>query len=426
MRILQVVHQFLPERVGGTEVYTLGLSKGLIERGHRAAIFHRAPDPPGLEKSAWDGITTYRAGAGPMTAWSVFRANFGNRGLSNALSKAIADFRPDLIHWQHLMGLPLSLVAQAERAGIPSLMTLHDYWIICANAQLLTNYDHSLCTGPRQGGLNCARCAIARAGAPFLWPVAPILLPLFLRRRRLLRRELARISHFISPSRYLQQQAIAWGVDDGLLSHLPNGIDVTGVRPRAPHRDGTVHFAYIGGLAPQKGVHVLIEAFNDLERDATLEIYGDSTQFPDYDRRLRTLARSPHITFGGRLDRDGVWRVMSEADALLVSSIWYENAPVVMQEACAAKIPMVTSKLGALGEWVHDGVNGLLVPPGDVRQWRAALRRLVDEPGLLAHLEANALPPVPLAAHFDQVESMYTQLVAEKHNAEPAPIQENR
>ncbi|MCP4534449.1 MAG: glycosyltransferase family 4 protein, partial [Delftia sp.] len=238
---------------------------------------------------------------------------------------------------------------------------------------------------------------IARAGAPFLWPGAPILLPLFLRRRHLLRQALARIAHFISPSRYLQQQAIAWGVDANLVSHLPNGIDTTGVRPRAPRGDGTVHFAYIGGLAPQKGVHVLIEAFNELERDATLEIYGDSAQFPDYDLRLRTLARSPHITFGGRLDRGGVWRVMSKADALMIPSIWYENAPVVMQEACAARIPMVTSKLGALDEWVHDGVNGLLVPPGDVHQWRAALRRLVDEPGLLAHLEANALPPVPLA-----------------------------
>ncbi|MCP4542865.1 MAG: glycosyltransferase family 4 protein, partial [Chloroflexi bacterium] len=65
MRILQVVHQFFPERVGGTEVYTLGLAKGLIERGHRVAVFHRAPGPPGLNKAAWDGITAYRANAGP-------------------------------------------------------------------------------------------------------------------------------------------------------------------------------------------------------------------------------------------------------------------------------------------------------------------------------------------------------------------------
>ncbi len=414
MRILQVVHQFFPERVGGTEVYTLGLAKGLIERGHKVAVFHRAPDPPRLNKAAWDGITTYRAGAGPMTPGSVFRANFGNRCLSDALSGAMADFRPDLIHWEHLMGLPFSLVAQAERARIPSVMTLHDYWIICANAQLLTNYDHSLCLGPRYGGLNCARCAVARAGAPFLWPGTPLLLPLFLQRRRLLRRALGRVAHFISPSHFLRQQAIAWGIDAGLLSHLPNGIDVAGMRPRAPRADGTVHFAYIGGLAPQKGVHVLIKAFNELERDATLEIYGDAAQFPDYNLRLRALARSPHITFGGRLDRGGVWRVMSEADALLIPSVWYENAPVVMQEACAARIPMLTSKLGALSEWVHDGVNGLLVPPGDVAEWRATMRRLVDEPGLLARLEANALPPVPLADHFDQVEGIYTRIVAKK------------
>jgi len=76
-----------------------------------------------------------------------------------------------------------------------------------------------------------------------------------------------------------------------------------------------MRFAYIGGLAPQKGIHVLVEAFNDLDRDATLEIYGDPTRFPDYSHRLRTMAHSPQIVFGGWLDRDGVWRVLSEIDA---------------------------------------------------------------------------------------------------------------
>jgi hypothetical protein len=66
------------------------------------------------------------------------------------------------------------------------------------------------------------------------------------------------------------------------------------------------------------------------------------------------------------------------------------------------------------------------VPPGDVDQWRATMQRLVNEPGLLADLEANARPPVPLKAHFDQVEGIYTQLIERNRSTTPVPRQESR
>ena len=411
MRILLLVHQFPPDRIGGTEVYTLGLAKGLIKRKHQVAIFHRAPGPPELIRAEWEGMPTYRACAGPMTPWSVFRTTFGHRGLERAFAEALADFRPDLIHLQHLMGLPASLVTQARCQHIPLVLTLHDYWFICANAQLLTNYDQSLCQGPRRGGINCARCALARVGVPFLWPAAPMLAPLFLKRRQLLRHVLTQVARIIAPSHFLEKLAAAWGAPAGRLIHIPNGIDVSGVRSRAPRRDGPMRFAYIGGLAPQKGVHVLVEAFNDLDRNATLEIYGDPTRFPDYGHRLRTMIRSPQIVFGGWLDRDGVWRVLSEIDALTVPSLWYENAPVVIQEAFAAGVPIITSSLGALAEWVQDGVDGLLVPPGDVDAWRVALQRCVDEPDLLTRLQASIRPPVTLAEHISHIEVLYAHVL---------------
>jgi len=60
---------------------------------------------------------------------------------------------------------------------------------------------------------------------------------------------------------------------------------------------------------------------------------------------------------------------------------------------------------------VQDGVDGLLVPPGDVDAWRAALQRCVDEPGLLVHLRANVRLSMTLEEHVSRLESLYTQLV---------------
>jgi glycosyltransferase involved in cell wall biosynthesis len=411
MRILQVIHQFFPDRVGGTEVYTQSLARALIARNHQVAVFHRAPGRSGLTRAEWEGVLTYRACAGPMTPWPAFRATFGEPGLERAFSETLDDFRPDVIHVQHLMGLPVSLVAQARRRQLPLALTLHDYWFICANAQLVTNDDQRICQGPRHGGVNCARCALARAGAPFLFPCAPMLMPLFFMRSRLLRCVLDQMALIIAPSRFLQERMVAWGIAPERLLYLPHGIDVSGARPRSPRAVGSRHFAYIGGLAFQKGVHVLIEAFNDLDRDATLEIYGDPTQFPQYCQQLSAMAHSPQITFGGRLDRAGVWRVLSEIDALLVPSVWYENAPVVIQEALVAQVPVIASGLGALSEWVQDGVNGLLVPPGSAAAWRLALQRLVDEPNLLSHLQANIHPPMMLAEHVSRIEALYHKLV---------------
>jgi glycosyltransferase involved in cell wall biosynthesis len=413
MRILLVVHQFPPERLGGTEVYTLELARELAARGHQAAVFHRAPGPRGLVPAEWDRVPVYRASGGPMTPLSVFRATFGEPTLEGAFLQALDQAKPDLIHIQHLMGLPVSIVEHIRQREIPVVLTLHDYWFMCANAQLLTNTDARLCDGPRLGGLNCGRCALARAGVPWLWPVAPGLVPVFLWRRQLLRHVLEVVDHLIAPSRFLAERMVQWGAPGDRMSHVANGLDTHGVQPRTGGREGPARFAFIGGLAPQKGVHTLVEAFNQLGSEAKLEIYGDLDQFPDYVRQLRAAARSPQISFGGRLDRAGVWQVLSEIDALLMPSLWYENAPVVIQEAFAAGVPVVASQLGAMTEWVRHEEDGLLVPPGDVPAWRATVARLSENPDLLTRLALNTPRPMTISEHVERILELYQRVAGD-------------
>ena len=84
-----------------------------------------------------------------------------------------------------------------------------------------------------------------------------------------------------------------------------------------------------------------------------------------------------------------------------------------MSEAFAAGLPVLASRLGALTERVRDGVDGLLVPSGDVAAWREALQRLVDEPDLLVRLKANVRPPLTLDQHVDQIETVYDRVLAQ-------------
>ena len=91
-------------------------------------------------------------------------------------------------------------------------------------------------------------------------------------------------------------------------------------------------------------------------------------------------------------------------------SLWYENSPLVIQEAFAAKVPVIASDLGALAEKVRHGLDGLLFPPGDAASLREVLRRLIEEPAILKCLRANIRPVKSMAEHAKEIEALYERL----------------
>ena len=408
MRILHLVHQFPPERIGGTELYTLALAKGLIHRGHRVAVFHRAPGPPGLAHSEWEGVPVYRACAGEMSAVSVYRSSFRDPVLSGAFAQALKDFQPDLIHIQHLKGLPTSVVRLAQQERIPLVCTLHDFWAVCANAQLLTNYDRTICDGPTTGCTNCARCAMAMLDTPASALAFPLLAALMTWRNRRLARALRSVEVLIAPTEFVRGWFVAQGWPQDRILAIAHGIEPPAAGDEAQKTLGDgVNVAYIGGLAWQKGVHTLVQAFSGLQ-GAQLWIAGDETFDPDYVSYLRSLA-SPNVRFLGRLEREEVWATLAQADAVAIPSLWYETFSLIAHEAFAAGVPAVASDLGALSEAIRHGENGWLVPPGDVGAWRETLSRLVAEPELLSRARAQIQPPMTQEEHLNRIEGLYAR-----------------
>ncbi|RME33915.1 MAG: glycosyltransferase [Thermoflexia bacterium] len=407
MRILHVVHQYPPDRVGGAELYTQAVSRALARRGHGVAVFYRRDAPGrGIVQQEEDGVRVYAAWDEVAGTARRFLLTFGNRFLHRAFSQVLDEFHPEVVHIQHLMGLPVSLADEMQRRGLPLVITLHDYWWVCANAQLLTNYSGEICDGP-QGYWNCARCALARAGHPRLWVASPLLASMMALRNRLLRRAVEAARVLIAPTDFVRQWYVTHGLPKEKMILLPHGLEYPlGLQAQHRSSDGIIRFLYIGGLSWQKGVHTLVEAFQGVQGNAELWIAGDESADPAYVSYVRTLA-GPNVRFLGRLDREGVWKVLAQADAIAVPSLWYEAYSFLVSEAFAAGLPVLASRLGALAERVRDGVDGLLLPPGDVPAWRAAIQRLVDEPGLLAHLRAGVRPPMTVEEHVRRLEEVY-------------------
>jgi glycosyltransferase involved in cell wall biosynthesis len=406
MRILHLVHQYLPEHVGGTELYTVWLSRALQQQGHAVAVFHRrSAEGTGLERREDEGIAIWSAWNGRFQPTNRLLSTLHNAALLEAFQKVIATFQPELVHVQHLMGLPTAILQHLNRVNIPYVITLHDYWWVCANSQLLTNYDQTICHGPK-AFLNCAKCALARANQPLFPPALPIVaLPLALRNRQL-QQSLERAATFIAPANFVKQWYAGQGIAADKIHVMPWGVDYP-PRPEVPAHNH-LRVGYIGGLSRQKGIHVLVEAFNHLPETAELWLAGDPEFDPEYIEQLKQMGRA---TFLGKLPRTAVWEMLAQVDVIVVPSLWYETFVFVISEAFAMGVPVIASDLGVVAERVRHGVDGLRFPPGDVAQLAQALRQLHDEPTLRQQLRQNIAPVPTVAEHATAVFHLYQQVI---------------
>lgn len=413
VRILHVLHQYMPDHIGGTELYAKTLSMRQVQAGHEVAIFVPAEISPAWPEPAQeDGVRIYRFPTGARSASKRLRSTFVNSTIKRAFERALAKEQPDIVHIQHLMGLPASSVDLLLERGIPYVLTLHDYWYICANAQLLTNYDNTICEGPNWW-VNCARCALARMDLRNADLLSPVIAPIFALRNRLVTRALNGAKQLIAPTSFVRDTYGSQGVNIDRITVIPHGIDTPSESySRRDPVENELRIGYIGGLSWQKGVHVLIEAFNGLsEEGSSLSIWGDQESFPGYVKELRKLAQHRGIEFKGQLSRHRLWSVLSGYDVVVVPSLWYETASLIIQEAFAVRVPVIASGIGALASRISDGVDGLLVPPDDPYALAAALRELMQNPDLLRRLQSGIQPVYTIPEHEHAIEVVYDSAI---------------
>jgi glycosyltransferase involved in cell wall biosynthesis len=414
MRIALVAHKFPPASIGGTEIYAQNLARALSKR-HKVSVFYRDDGDGQTFREEWqerENFGAWRVGrafdskqANPM---ALFQDTFYNREVEASFDRFLNEVQPQIVHFHHLMLLSYHLIALAKRRGLPCLLTLHDYWFICANSQLVWP-DAQVCQG-KAGGLNCAKCATARINRRWTTLARPGIAAILRLRDSLVRRAALKADLLIAPSQFLIDQYIAAGFPIERFRRLENGIDVERIQAftRKPSTDGRLRVTYLGSLAWQKGVHILVQAVGPLPPDRIhLRVFGSPEVFPDYAASLQRAANPANTTFEGALPHHLVGRALAESDVVVVPSLWYENSPVVIQEAFAAGVPVVASRLGALQEKVQHEANGLSFPAGDIEALRAALEQLISRAGLVEHLRQGIPPAMSVQQHMQEIEGTY-------------------
>lgn len=432
MKIALVVHKFPPASLGGTEIYTRDLARELARR-HEIHLFYREdalPDQPYAEEKltgenwhAWRvRYTLAGAGDNPLR---IFLDTFQNRPIEASFARFLDETRPDIVHFQHVMGLSAGLLPLAKARRLPIVLTLHDYWFLCSNSQLLRP-DYTNCQVPINP-LACVDCAAARVKLPALRLLRPAVALPFIYRYRTVTQATRCADLYLCPSRFLQQMYIDGGFPADRTVYLENGLALDRLQGVSwqPASDGRLRVVYLGAIAWQKGVHILAQAFQGIPPEAaTLRIYGDPAVFPDYARQVASLLTGPNAQLMGRVESEQVRFVLADADLLVVPSVWYENAPMVIQEAAALGVPVLAADIGALPEKVQAGVNGLLFRAGDAADLRAKLQQLIARPEQLARLRQGVRPPRPMSDHAAELETCYGRLVlVRRETPDPADPQ---
>lgn len=191
--------------------------------------------------------------------------------------------------------------------------------------------------------------------------------------------KIARARFIACISHFARSQAMAFSdpADWRKLHIVHCGVDPARYDGAAP--EAAAHLLFVGRLAAVKGVPVLIEAMQGLIVDhpgLRLTLVGDGPEREVLEARAKGLG--DHVDFVGYKSQDEVAALLREATALVLPS-FAEGLPVVLMEALAARVPVVTTRIAGVAELVEDEESGLLVPPGDAVALRAALARVLGD-----------------------------------------------
>ena len=425
MRVLHLCHNHPDLQPGGTEVLARGLFRELRDRHGVEGLFlaavtgaHRPRRPGTLLQSVGGAADEMLVWLGHFDRFALSQPD--TYGLAS-LAPLVAAVDPDIVHLHHLLLFGAEAVDLIRRAAPRArlVFTAHDFFSLCPQEGQLLTTDGRLCRGPSLDA--CARCFPGK-------PADDLVM-----RDLQVRDLLSDFDRILLPSAFARSRFLAAGWPPERLLLMPNGIAESAAAPRrraAPdgRRD---RFGFFGHINKYKGSTVLLEASRTLSEEGVahrLSLHGGTAYQSEafLERFDAALAAAPAARHHGAYTGADIGALMAEIDWVVMPSVWWENAPLVILEAFRHGRPVICGNIGGMAEMVRDGVDGLHAPVGDPAGLAAAMRRAAERPELWDRLTSGILPPRTIAQVAEDHLSLYQELVGQtaRGGHAPRPVQE--
>lgn len=328
--------------------------------------------------------------------------------VNNEFRALLERFRPTAVHFHHYLDVGIELLRAVRNysADIPIVLTLHEYLAICNNLGQMIKPNHQLCW--KASPAECHVCIPSKSPAEYL------LRELYLKSFFVL------VDTFIAPSQFLLNRYLEWGLPRSKMVLMENGQVPAAKLPPRSLRAGDLRgrFAYFGQIDVFKGVDVLLEAFahlpHALKRRLSLEIHGGGlddqpAEYKPFQDKVYSLleAEKHSVRYFGKYEPHELPRLMERIDWVVVPSIWWENSPLVIQEAMKFGRPVICADIGGMAEKVIDRRNGLHFRARNSLDLAARIEEAATTEGLWDTLYENTTPTLSISAQTDQLMSFY-------------------
>jgi glycogen synthase len=367
MRILAVGNMYPPHHLGGYELVWQGAMREARAAGHSVRVLTSDYRRPGVEEPEDEDVVRELP-----SHWSWERREWVRRGAAGrlrfelrsaaALRRELRGFRPDVVTWWPMGGLSLGLIERVRRSGLPSVLVVHDDWLVYGRRE--------------DAWLRVWKGRRRRLGS------------LIDRSLRIpTEHRLEEAGRFLFNSAYVRDAAAQAGIRPRDSAVVHPGIDERFLAHETPERPWSGRLGYLGRVDVQKGVDTAIAALARLP-EARLSVIGQG--HPEYVEELRAEAAS--LGCGDRLEFVPIRppaelpSVYADLDAILFPVRWHEPWGLVPLEAMAVGRPVAATARGGPREYLRDGENALVVPPDDPAALADAVERLAADEELRARL----------------------------------------
>jgi len=344
---------------------------------------------------------------------------FANRDAKfpKAFEEMLKENRPNIVHFHHYAQFGVEALSIVKRV-LPEakvVLTLHEFLAICNNfGQMVKTETYRLCE--EDSTMACASCFPHIEARDF-----------FLR-KRYIQSFFADVDLFISPSHFLAKRYIDWGVPEHKMRVIEN-VPPTNNNPHAGEsilaaqaalfnksdtakevvvKKHMTRIGFFGQMSPLKGIITLLDAAKELAEweieNLSIELYGDYSNQPlDFQEAVvgKLDDLDSNARYHGPYENKMVHKLMQSVDAVVVPSVWWENSPVVIQEALTNGRPVICSNIGGMAEKVRPGLDGLWFDAGDTMSLAYLLRDIAERPDVLERLKLTVAKPQSIAEVLD-------------------------
>jgi len=385
MRILKIIHGYPQNYNAGSEIYSQSICEEL-SKDHEVIVFTREENPYQSdftirEEKIHDNLNLF------LVNMAQGKDGYKHDVLDQKFKEFVQLHQPDIAHIGHLNHLSTGIVDVLNELKIPIVFTLHDFWLMCPRGQFLQrNFGNEniwqICD--KQEDKKCAsNCYNAYFGSSQCNSDLENWTRWINERMIETKSIIEKVDLFLAPSKYLMNRFVSeFKVPGNKIKYLDYGFPTHYLTPthnRIKRKEFT--FGYIGTHIPTKGINLLIEAFRKVDGNARLLIWGSKDQ--QSTKALQQMATESNLTIefkGSYVNKNLADEVFSQVDAIVVPSIWAENSPLVIHEAQACKIPVITADFGGMSEYVHHMENGLLFNHRNSEDLKEKLQWAINHP----------------------------------------------